>query len=59
MVKRKMEERIGCRGQNESQIVGDEKRNGRLVGAVETSKQLGRREHEEVRVDSTVNEGRF
>ena len=35
-----MEERIGWRGQKESQIVGEEKRNGRLVGAAETSKQL-------------------
>ena len=34
-----MEERIGWRGQNESQIVGEEKRNGRLVGAAETSKE--------------------
>ena len=33
-----MEERTGWRGQNESQIVGEEKRNGRLVGAAETSK---------------------
>ena len=35
-----MEERTGWRGQNESQIVGEEKRNGRLVGAAETSKEL-------------------
>ena len=34
-----MEERTGRRGQNESQIVGEEKRNGRLVGAAETSKE--------------------
>ena len=34
-----MEERTGWRGQNESQIVGEEKKNGRLVGAVETSKE--------------------
>ena len=34
-----MEERTGWRGQNESQIVGEEKRNGRLVGATETSKE--------------------
>ena len=34
-----MEERTGWRGQNESQIMGEEKRNGRLVGAVETSKK--------------------
>ena len=35
----KMEERTGWRGQNQSQIVGEEKRNGRLVGAAETSKE--------------------
>ena len=34
-----MEERTGWRGQDESQIVGEEKRNGRLVGAAETSKE--------------------
>ena len=34
-----MEERTGWRGQNESQIVGEEKRNGGLVGAAETSKE--------------------
>ena len=34
-----MEERTGWRGQNESQIIGEEKRNGRLVGAAETSKE--------------------
>ena len=35
----KMEERTGWRGQNESQIEGEKKRNGRLVGAAETSKE--------------------
>ena len=34
-----MEERTGWREQNESQIEGEEKRNGRLVGAAETSKE--------------------
>ena len=34
-----MEERTGWRGQNESQIVGEEKRNGRLYGVAETSKE--------------------
>ena len=34
-----MEERTGWRGQNESQIGGEEKRNGRLVGAAKTSKE--------------------
>ena len=34
-----MEERTGWRGQNESQTGGKEKRNGRLVGAAETSKE--------------------
>ena len=34
-----MEERTGWRGQNEIQILGEEKRNGRLVGAAETSKE--------------------
>ena len=34
-----MEERTGWQGQNESQIVGEEKRNGRLYGAAETSKE--------------------
>ena len=34
-----MEERKGWRGQDESQIIGEEKRNGRLVGAAETSKE--------------------
>ena len=35
-----MEERTGWQGQNESQIVREEKKNGRLVGAAETSKEL-------------------
>ena len=34
-----MEETTGWRGQNESQIGREEKRNGRLVGAAETSKE--------------------
>ena len=34
-----MEERTGWREQSESQIVGEEKRNGRHVGAAETSKE--------------------
>ena len=34
-----MEERTGWQGQNESQIVGEEKRKGRLVGAAKTSKE--------------------
>ena len=34
-----MEERTGWRGQNESQIIGEEKKNGRLVGAAKTSKE--------------------
>ena len=34
-----MEERTGWRGQNESQTGGEKKRNGRLVGATETSKE--------------------
>ena len=34
-----MEERTGWRGLNESQTGGEEKRNGRLVGAAETSKE--------------------
>ena len=38
-IRGKMEERTGRRGQNESQIIGEEKRNGRLVGAAETSKE--------------------
>ena len=42
-VKGKMEERTGRRGQNESQIGGEEKRNGRLVGAAETSKERAER----------------
>ena len=38
-IRGKMEERTGWQGQNESQIIGEEKKNGRLVGAVETSKE--------------------
>ena len=34
-----MEKRTGWRGQNESQIVGEENRSGRLVGAAETSNE--------------------
>ena len=34
-----MEERTEWREQNESQIVGEEKRNGRFVGDAETSKE--------------------
>ena len=34
-----MEERTGWRGQNESQIIGEEKKNGRLYGVAETSKE--------------------
>ena len=34
-----MEERTGWRGQNESQTGEEEKRNGRLVGVAETSKE--------------------
>ena len=34
-----MEERTGWRGQNKSSLGGEEKRNGRLVGAAETSKE--------------------
>ena len=34
-----MEERTGWREQNESQIGAEEKRNGRLVGVAETSKE--------------------
>ena len=34
-----MEERTRWREQNESQMIGEEKRNGRLVGAAETSKE--------------------
>ena len=34
-----MEERTGWRGQNESQIIGEEKKSGRLVGAAKTSKE--------------------
>ena len=35
----KIEERTGWRGQNESHIIGEEKKNSRLVGAAETSKE--------------------
>ena len=38
-IRGKMEERAGWRGQNESQIVREGKRNGRLVTAAETSKE--------------------
>ena len=34
-----MEETTGWRGQNESQIIGEEKKNGRLVGAAKTGKE--------------------
>ena len=34
-----MEERTRWRGQNKSQIIGEEKRNGRFYGAAETSKE--------------------
>ena len=34
-----MEERTGWRGQNESLTGGEEKKNGRLVGVAETSKE--------------------
>ena len=34
-----MEERTGWQGRNENEIVGEEKRNGRLDGAAETSKE--------------------
>ena len=34
-----MKERSGWQGQSESQIVGEEKRNSKLVGAAETSKE--------------------
>ena len=34
-----MEERTGWRGQNESQIIGEEKKNSRLYGVAETSKE--------------------
>ena len=37
-IRGKMEERTGWRGQNENQI-GEEKKSGRLVGDVETSKE--------------------
>ena len=36
-----MEKRTGWQEQNESQIVGEQKRNGRLIGADETSKNRG------------------
>ena len=35
----KIEERTGRRGQNESQTGGEEKKNGRLVGTAEISKE--------------------
>ena len=38
-IRGKMEESTWWRGQNESQIGGEEKRNGRLVSAAETSKE--------------------
>ena len=38
-IKGKMGERTGWKGQNGSQMEGEEKRNGRLVGAAETSKE--------------------
>ena len=38
-IRGKMEERTEWQGQNESQIIGEEKRNGRLYGAAETSKE--------------------
>ena len=34
-----MEDRTGWRGENESQIVGEKKKNGRLYGVAETSKE--------------------
>ena len=37
-----MEERTRWRGQSENQIEGKENRNGRLVGAAETSKELAK-----------------
>ena len=39
MVKGKMEGRTAWQRQSESQIGGEEKKNGRLVGAVKTSKE--------------------
>ena len=39
-VKGKMEEKTEWRGQSESHRGGKEKRNGRLVGAAETSREL-------------------
>ena len=38
-IRGKMEERTGWRGQNESQTEGEEKKNGRLYDAAETSKE--------------------
>ena len=38
-IRGKMGERTGWRGQNKNQIGGEEKRNGRLVGAAQTSKE--------------------
>ena len=38
-IRGKMEGRTGWRGQNESQTIGEKKRNGRLLGAAETSKE--------------------
>ena len=38
-IRGKMEARTRRRGQNDSQIAGEENRNGRLVGAAETSKE--------------------
>ena len=37
-----MEERTGWQGQNESQIVGEDKRNGRLVDAADTQQKACR-----------------
>ena len=37
--RREIEKERRRRGQNESQLVGEEKKNGRLVGAAETSKE--------------------
>ena len=34
-----MDQRTGWRGQNESQIIAEEKKNGRLYGVAETSKE--------------------
>ena len=38
-IRGKVEERTGWRGQNEGQTGGEEKRNGRLYGVAETSKE--------------------